>query len=68
MAVAIVSARRDDIHGLADLFALDEFLYIVLSLVIVAFGPGLVSLDTLVARMFGGSADAVGTSAVATKP
>lgn len=68
MAVAIISARRDDIHGLADLFALDESLYIVLSLVVVAFGPGLVSLDTLVARMFGGSTDAVRTSAVATEP
>ena len=55
MAVAIITAKRDDLHGLADLFALDEFLYIVLSLVVVAFGPGLFSLDTLVARMFGRS-------------
>lgn len=55
MAVAIITAKRDDLHGPADLFAVDEFLYIVLSLVVVAFGPGLLSLDTLVARMFGRS-------------
>ena len=55
MAVAIVTAKRDDVHGVVDLFALDEFLYIVMSLVVVVLGSGLISLDTLVARILGKS-------------
>ena len=55
MAVAIITAKRDDIHGIADLFAVDEFMYVVLCLVIVAFGPGLFSIDALLVRLFGSS-------------
>ena len=55
MAVAIITAKRDELHGPLDLFALDEFLYIVMSLVIVALGAGLFSLDTLAVRILGKS-------------
>jgi putative oxidoreductase len=55
MTVAIITAKRDDVHGVVDMFALDEFLYIVMSLVVVAFGSGLFSLDTLVLRIMGRS-------------
>jgi uncharacterized membrane protein YphA (DoxX/SURF4 family) len=55
MAVAIITAKRGDIHGIADLFALDECLYIILSLVVVAMGPGLLSLDAFFGRAFGNS-------------
>jgi len=55
MAVAIITAKRDDVHGLTDLFALDEFLYIVMALVVVAFGAGLFSLDALAMRFLGKS-------------
>jgi putative oxidoreductase len=55
MAVAIITAKRDDVHGLTDLFALDEFLYIVMALVVVAFGSGLFSLDAVAMRFLGKS-------------
>jgi hypothetical protein len=50
MAVALVTAKRDDIHGLPDLFGLVEWTYVAILLVIAAFGPGLVSVDALIAR------------------
>jgi putative oxidoreductase len=50
MIVAIVTAKRAEVNGLADLFGLVEWTYIALLLVIAAVGPGLVSLDTAVAR------------------
>lgn len=53
MTVAIITAKRDELHGIADLFALDEFIYIVLSLVVVTLGSGLLSLDALFARKRG---------------
>lgn len=60
MAVAIITAKRDDLHGPVDLFALDEFLYIVMSLVIVALGAGLLSLDALAVRILGKSKPTLG--------
>jgi putative oxidoreductase len=55
MTVAIVTAKREELHGIVDLFALDEFIYIVLALAIVTLGSGWVSLDSLLARMWGKS-------------
>jgi len=48
MTVAILTAKLDEIHGLPDLFGEVEWTYIVLLLVIVAFGPGKASADALV--------------------
>ena len=50
MAVAIVTAKRADITGIADLFALDELIYAALLFVVVALGPGRFALDALARR------------------
>jgi putative oxidoreductase len=50
MIVAILTAKRAEVSGLADLFGLVEWTYIALLLVIAAVGPGPVSLDTAIAR------------------
>ena len=47
MLVAIVTAQRDQVHGLADLFGLVEWTYFALLLFIAASGPGRLSLDHL---------------------
>jgi putative oxidoreductase len=52
MTIAIVTARRGDIHGFADLFALDELIYMALAVAILVLGPGAVSMDRLIARRF----------------
>ena len=50
MIVAIVTAKRGDIHELSDLFEVSEYLYIVLALWLAGFGAGPLSVDYLVAR------------------
>jgi putative oxidoreductase len=50
MTIAIVTAKRAELSGVTDLLAVDEFIYIVLAIVVVVFGAGLVSVDGLVAR------------------
>jgi putative oxidoreductase len=50
MIVAILTAKRDELHGVADLFGFVEWTYIVILLVVAVFGPGLASLDTWVAK------------------
>lgn len=45
MAVAILTAQREQVHGLADLFGLVEWTYLALLLWIVLAGPGSISLD-----------------------
>jgi putative oxidoreductase len=50
MIVAILTAKRDDIHELSDLFAQAEYLYIVLALWLGAYGAGPLSLDAVLAR------------------
>jgi putative oxidoreductase len=50
MLVAILTAKRGDIHELSDLFGTSEYLYIVLALWLGGFGAGPVSADYLVAR------------------
>ncbi|HTR02429.1 MAG TPA: DoxX family protein [Thermoanaerobaculia bacterium] len=50
MAVAILTARRGDIHELSDLFAMAEYLYIVILLWLGAYGAGPISLDAFFAR------------------
>jgi putative oxidoreductase len=47
MAVAILTAQRDQVHGLPDLFGLVEWTYLALLLWVALAGPGKVSLDHL---------------------
>ena len=50
MLVAILTAKRGEVHELSDLFGFAEYLYIVLALWIGAYGPGPISLDSAIAR------------------
>ncbi len=50
MAVALLTAKRGEIHSLPDLFGLAEFGFAVLLVVVAIGGPGALSLDALVAR------------------
>jgi putative oxidoreductase len=50
MIVAIVTAQRDNVHGLADLFGLIEWCYITLLVWLGVAGPGPLALDTLLVR------------------
>ena len=57
MVVAILTAKRGDIHGLTDFVGLEEWSYIVFFLWLAIAGAGPLSLDRLVAprleRLFG---------------
>lgn len=50
MAVALITAKREDIGSLGDLFGLSEFLYIVMFITLIVRGAGSFSLDTLLER------------------
>jgi len=50
MIVAIITARRPDLHGLSDLFGFIEYLYIALCLWLCAHGAGPISLDAVIAK------------------
>jgi putative oxidoreductase len=50
MAVAILTAKRGELHSVPDLFGFVEWTYLVILLVIFALGPGKIALDTLVER------------------
>jgi putative oxidoreductase len=50
MIVAILTAKRAEVHGLADLFGLVEWTYIALLLVVAAIGPGRASFDAAIAK------------------
>jgi putative oxidoreductase len=56
MVVAILTARRDELDGLLSLVGFDEWSYLVMFLVIAILGPGALSLDALIARRLGASA------------
>lgn len=47
MAVAILTAQREQVHGFADLFGLVEWTYLALLLWVAFTGPGKASLDHL---------------------
>jgi putative oxidoreductase len=51
MAVAILTAKRDSLHGLSDLLGFEEWTYIVLALWVALAGPGPLSLDRLLQRV-----------------
>lgn len=50
MAVAILTAQREQIHGLPDLFGLVEWTYFALLLWVAIAGPGKLSVDHLLSR------------------
>jgi putative oxidoreductase len=50
MLVAILTAQRDQVHGLPDLFGLVEWTYFALLLWVALAGPGKLSLDHLLFR------------------
>lgn len=45
MVVAILTAKAEEIHELSDLFAMSEFLYIVLFIWLIIEGAGAISVD-----------------------
>jgi putative oxidoreductase len=55
MTVAILTARRGDIHSYSDLFGMEEYLYIVVLLWLGAYGAGPISLDAVFARRMDGA-------------
>lgn len=46
MIVAILTAKRDQISDLSEIFGIAEFLYIILLISLIFSGSGLLSLDT----------------------
>ena len=52
MIVAILTAKRADLHGLGDLVGFEEWTYIVLAAWIALAGPGPLSLDHVARRFF----------------
>jgi putative oxidoreductase len=50
MTVAILTAKRADLHGLFDLVGFDEFTYLVVLVMIAILGPGRVAVDHLLAK------------------
>ena len=50
MLVAILTAKKGEIHELSDLFGMAEYLYIALCLWLGAYGAGPLSLDAFVAK------------------
>jgi len=53
MIVAILTAKRSDLHGLFDLVGFDEFTYLVVLVMIAIIGPGKASLDAMLVRRLG---------------
>ena len=53
MLVAIETAKKSEINELSDLFALSEYLYIVLLIYLIVHGAGMISADKIVSQMFG---------------
>ena len=50
MAVAILTAKLGDIHGVFDLVGADEFTYLCVLVILALIGPGKVSLDALLVK------------------
>jgi putative oxidoreductase len=53
MIVAILTAKRPDIHGFFDLIGFEETTYLLILLMIAILGPGSLSVDHLLARKYG---------------
>jgi putative oxidoreductase len=50
MIVAILTAKRGELHGLFDLVGFDEFTYLCVLVMIAIIGPGRAAVDRLVVR------------------
>jgi putative oxidoreductase len=57
MVVALLTAKRDDIHGVFDLVGADEFTYLVVLVMIAVIGPGRIALDHFIAKRLESSGD-----------
>jgi putative oxidoreductase len=53
MIVAILTAKRGDIHGFFDLIAFEETTYLLVLVMIAILGPGSISIDHLLAKKYG---------------
>jgi uncharacterized membrane protein YphA (DoxX/SURF4 family) len=53
MVVAILTAKRGDIHGFFDLIAFEETTYVLVLVMIAILGPGSISVDHLLAKKYG---------------
>lgn len=51
MAVAILTAKKEDFHGFSDLIGFPEFLYLLLLFWLLIQGAGFVAVDTWLARV-----------------
>jgi len=58
MIVAILTAKRDDLHGLFDLVGFEEFTYLVVLVMLGVLGPGRWSVDHTLAKKLDGSSRA----------
>ena len=54
MVVAILTAKKDDLHGVTDLVGFVEWTYIAILAVVAVFGPGAVSLDAIARKSLRG--------------
>lgn len=62
MAVAILTAKADEVHGLPDLFGLVEWTYLALLAWVALAGPGRVSVDHFIFARRGRRSPAAGGS------
>lgn len=53
MIVAILTAKRADLHGLFDLVGFEEFTYLVVLVMIAILGPGDWAVDRILAKKMG---------------
>lgn len=52
MVVAILTAKRADLHGLFDLVGFDEFTYLVVLVMLAILGPGGWSIDRAIGKRY----------------
>ena len=52
MIVAILTAKRGDIHGFFDLIAFEETTYLLVLVMIAILGPGSISIDHVLAKKY----------------
>jgi len=57
MIVAILTAKRGDIHGFFDLVAFEELTYLLVLTMIAVLGPGSIAVDHLLARKYARTPD-----------
>jgi len=53
MTVAILTAKRSELHGVFDLVGFDEFTYLIVLVMIAILGPGKIALDCPLSRRLG---------------